>query len=517
MTGLLPERKLVSEHLGRVLVLGRGVTGRAVLDYLEPLIGGRVDSITVAEGDDPIEGRYDLCIASPGISEFSDIYQAALAASDELIGEVELAWRESAAGSLWIAITGTNGKTTTTALTAHLMEAAGYDVRCVGNIGDAAITAVGADMGAEDAGAPCSNGPDSHGSASGASGSCGTARETPASPASPLVYVVECSSYQLASTTRFAPDVAVVLNITPDHLAWHQTHGNYADAKWKVLANLRGTAVLNAADDEVRAKVREVKADPARAFGYIPLGTKRGIGGDMRQACGAENAAFKRDDGALVVAFDGAEHALCHAADLQLAGEHNVENALAAASAAIAAGADAASVAEALTAFAPLPHRIEPAGTVVGVRFYNDSKATNTDATLKAITAFLPEKPIILLGGRDKGTDLQDLVDACIASSAGVILYGESLPRFAEAFDGVGQLAADAREMASMLQSGATLPVLHAKGMADAFDAALEAAQPGSIVLLSPACASFDEFSCFEERGDRFKEMVESARSRLGE
>ncbi len=475
---MLAGRKMAPARLGRVLVLGAGVTGQACIGYLEPLVGGRVEALTVVEGDaQPISGRFDLCIASPGISQFSDLYRAAQEASAEVVSEVEFAWRESAASSVWVAITGTNGKTTTTALTAHILGECGFAVRCVGNIGDACITAVGADAALADA-------------------------ERPAPGA--LVYVVEASSYQLASTSRFAPDAAVVLNITPDHLAWHRSHENYADAKWKVLANLaaapQGVAVLNAADDEVRAKVRQIKGDAARGFDCIPLGTAQGIGSDMRQVCGSESAAFLAQDGTLRVALRGAEHALGMASQLQLAGGHNIENALAAAAAALAVGAEPACVARALTTFAPLPHRIEPAGTVAGVRFYNDSKATNTDATLKAITAFAPEEPIVLLGGHDKGTDLADLVAACEHSARAVVCYGAAADRFMDAFAG-------ARDV----------EVHRVRGMASAFDLACELARPGDIVLLSPACASFDEFSCFEERGDAFKEMVERARSLRGE
>ncbi len=497
---MLPGRKMAPVQLGDVLVLGRGVTGQAVLDYLEPLVGSRVRSVTCVEGDAPAEGHFDLCIASPGISQFSDIYQAAAQASDDMIGEVEFAWRESAVDSVWIAITGTNGKTTTTALCAHLMQACGYDVRCVGNIGDACIAAV---LGA----AGTSGSREFH-----SEQECpvdipaerGLSEQETDVPAAPqgAVYVAEVSSYQLASTRAFAPDVAVVLNITPDHLAWHRTHRNYADAKWNIMRHLaasHGVAVLNATDDEVRARVRQLRQQPDRGFVYIPLGTADGIRGNMRARCGSDNAAFLDEADMLRVAFDGTDAALCAMDDLQLEGLHNVENALAAAAAAIAAGADRTQVAAALATFAPLPHRIEPVGTVAGARFYNDSKATNIDATCKAICAFMPDKPIILLGGRDKGTDLDPLVQACVASSSGVVLYGESRPRFAEVFAAVDGISVD-----------------EAPDMATAFDVALTRARPGDIVLLSPACASFDEFSCFEERGDRFKQLVSDARARLG-
>lgn len=481
---LLIGRKHAPKALGRVLVLGLGKSGKACVTYLLDMLGQRVSELDVLAGtgsdearawareaeargahvtfdSEVVEGTYDLCVASPGISEFSAFYQSAARASDEVISEVEFAWRESAADARWVAITGTNGKTTTTALAAHVLRAAGMRARAVGNIGDTCIEAVAA--------------------------------------ADADVYVAEVSSYQLASTSLFAPQAAAVLNITPDHLKWHRTHENYAAAKWKVLSNLHAVpgavAVLNATDDEVRARVRSCKALSCkeRGFDYVALGTASGIGGDMRRACGADNAAFIGEDGCLRVALGGKEHVLCRASDLQIKGEHNVANALAAAACALALGADAASVSAGLASFTALEHRIEPCGSVGGVECYNDSKATNVDAVLKALVAFRPVKPIILLGGRDKGTDLAPLVRACAQDAHAVVCFGEACERFFEAF---ACLRADG------------IPVVRAGNMASALDAALEMARPGDVVLLSPACASFDEFSCFEERGRVFKELV---------
>ncbi len=478
---MLPGRKAAPARLGRVLVLGLGKSGRACADYLRPLIGTRVESLAVAAGapseaalawaeaaradgarvefdHEAIEGAYDLCIASPGISERSAFYRSAVAASAEVVSEVEFAWRESAADARWVAVTGTNGKTTTTAMIAHLLRAAGLAADAVGNIGDTCIEAVAA--GVTD------------------------------------VYVAETSSYQLASTRDFAPNVAVVLNITPDHLAWHGSLEAYADAKWKVLANLGrvpgAVAVLDAVDDAVRERVRALRAQDAaeRGFAYVPLGTARGLGFDMRAACGSDNAAFVADDGALTVALAGVEHRLCRADELQVRGAHNQANALAAAAAALALGAPAEAVSAHLASFAALEHRIEPCGSVAGVACYNDSKATNVDATLVALTAFLPQRPLVLLGGRDKGTDLAPLVAACVEHASAVVCFGEARARFLAAF------------------AGASVPVLEAAGLETALDVALEAAAPGDVVLLSPACASFDEFSCFEERGEAFKALV---------
>lgn len=355
-----------------------------------------------------------------------------------------------------LAITGTNGKTTTTALTCHLLREAGANAAAVGNIGETCIDAVAA--GNTD------------------------------------VYVAETSSYQLASTRLFAPDVAVVLNITPDHLSWHGSLEAYAAAKWKVLANLGasgGVAVLDACDDAVRAKIRELRARGGVPFRYIPIGGAAGLGADMRATCGADAAAFRGAGGQLVVAWDGHVSDLVFVDDLQIKGGHNQQNALAAAACALVLGATDTAVGEGLLTFRPLEHRIEPAGLVDGVACYNDSKATNVDATLVALTAFLPTRPIVLLGGRDKGTDLAPLVAACEENARAVVCFGEARERFLAAF-----------------ADSAVSPVLSAGTMEEALDAALSIAEDGDVVVLSPACASFDEFSCFEERGDVFKRLV---------
>lgn len=483
----MSDRKMAPAQLGSVLVLGLGKSGRAVCEYCLSLLGERVSSLAVAAGaftpvaeewaqgarkrgarvlfdHEDIEGVYDLCIASPGISQFSDFYQSARRQCAEVISEVEFAWRESARTSKWIAITGTNGKTTTTALTYHLLKAADVNAVAVGNIGDPCITAV-ADGGAD-------------------------------------VYVAEVSSYQLASTVNFAPDVAVVLNITPDHLSWHKSLEAYAEAKWKILANLTdhgGSAVLNACDDAVRARIRETRANGGFSFPYVPVGTAAGVGGDMREACGSKNAAFRGAGGRLEVNVGPARCELVYVDDLQIKGAHNQENALAASAAALLAGATPIKVTEGLLSFAPLEHRIEPAGSVDGVECYNDSKATNVDATLVALTAFLPKHPLVLLGGLDKGTDLAPLVAACEDYAKAVVCFGEARERFLAAFD------------------GSSLPVvLEAANMEGALDAALAVAEAGDVIVLSPACASFDEFSCYEERGEVFKKLVATRAAKAG-
>ena len=489
---LVPGTKAAPENLGSVLVVGLGKSGRAVADYCLDRLGERVQSVTIVadsiEGEAAIWARgaqargaqvgdssllneditFDYGIVSPGISESAPLYQRAAQCCKEFFGEVEFAWRESSQESRWVAVTGTNGKTTVTALIAHLLSVAGLEAEAVGNIGDTCIEAV--------------------------------AQKHPA------VYVAETSSYQLASIADFAPQVAVVLNITPDHLLWHGSFEAYAQAKWNILKNLpqvpESVAVLDAVDDEVRAKIRELKSQDAeqRGFAYIPVGTAKGARGDMRQACGADAAAFVDDQNTLVVAFEGADHRVGAVEELQIKGAHNIENALAAAAAAVALGVADESIVQGLRSFAPIAHRIEPAGVVAGVACYNDSKATNVASTLVALKAFEPQKPLVLLGGRDKMTDLGELVEACKSHAKAVVCFGEARERFVQAFAPIAD----------------TLPVLEASGLEDALDCALNHAEEGDIVLLSPACASFDEFSRFEERGDVFKHWVAERAKKAG-
>ncbi len=479
-------RHYAPTSLGDVLVLGLGKSGRAASAYCARLLGGRVASLTVAAGAQTPEAceyaqqlesqgatvlfdtyefarSYDLAIASPGISQFSDFYQAAQRCASEVISEVEFAWRESAADSVWVAITGTNGKTTTTALTAHLLQTCGLPAAAVGNIGDTCLDGV-------------------------AQGSIG-------------YYVAEVSSYQLASTARFKPDVAVLLNITPDHLKWHRSFEAYCEAKRKIYAccDESCTVVMDATNDVVRGYVRQLRNQTPNehAFSVIPLGTAQGLYSSMIDTCGAKQAAYV-DKSVLTVVCNGTRHTLGDVADLQIKGQHNASNALAAASAALALGCDDALVRQGLASFQPLEHRIEPCGTVEGVRCYNDSKATNVDATLKALAAFGTERPLVLLGGDDKGTDLTELVQQAEQHCKAVVCFGAAGARFYKAFE--------------------SSPLLHlpAQGLEQALDVALDHALAGDIVILSPACASFDEFSCFEERGEVFKQLVAQRRTERG-
>ncbi|MBE6470017.1 MAG: UDP-N-acetylmuramoyl-L-alanine--D-glutamate ligase [Coriobacteriaceae bacterium] len=449
-----------------LLILGQGTTGLAVARWACRHMPTRVSSVTVYGGasskpsertreleaagvrfdfgTQEVRGGYDICVASPGIPESSDFFRSAAEASGEIMGEPEFAWRLSP--QRWCAVTGTNGKTTTTSLVNAMLNASGIACSAVGNIGDACISAV-------DARAPGS------------------------------WFAAELSSYQLATTSRLAPRVAVLLNITADHLAWHGSFEAYAAAKLKVFQNLGSAdlAVVDAEDPGI-ARFADTVYAPGRRVCRVALAD-----------AGTDEAAFVRD-GVLFVRARGTEHGLAPVSALQIPGHHNLINALAASAAAIGAGAKPDRVAAALAAFAPLEHRVEPCGVVGGVRFVNDSKATNTDAVLKALAAFPNDRVILLLGGHDKGTELGAFARKACREVAGVVTFGEASARFQEA------LRAPAADAGTVLET--------AKHLGDAVDAALALAGSGDVVLLSPACSSFDEFSGFEERGRAFKARV---------
>ena len=458
-----------------LLVLGQGSTGLDVVAWGLDHLGERVSSITVygggsseptdatralegrgaafVYGTEDVQGAYDVCVASPGISEFSDFYRDAAAASGQIMGEPEFAWRLSP--ERWCAITGTNGKTTTTSLTDHLLKSAGMASVAVGNIGEPPVHEV-------DKRAPGE------------------------------WFVAEPSSYQIATSSELHPRVAVLLNITPDHLSWHRTHENYALAKIKLFQNMGGDdlIVIDVEDEGIAAFTDRIYT-PGRRICKLAF-----------DDAGGDDAAFVRD-GMLTVRLAGEETTLVGAGELHIKGHFNVINALAAAACALACGADAEGVRRGLTSFRPLEHRIEPCGSIDGVRYFNDSKATNTDAVEKALTAFPHDRVILLLGGHDKGTPLESFMEKVVASASAVVCFGEARERFRAALE-----EAPGAEGIDIAEAG---------DLRDAVDVARGLASRGDVILLSPACSSFDEFSGYEERGRVFKAYVDGLRAAEGE
>lgn len=458
---------MTSLALGDVVILGLGKTGMGVAVCLASRVGSLVRSVTlyggarsvenndtktlrrmgvsVVLGTEDIQGSYDVAVVSPGIPPHSAFFQAACAHATKVVGEPELAWVLSP--ERWVAITGTNGKTTTTLLTTSLLQCGGLEAEAVGNVGTVAI------------------------------GEVSTRDQR-------TWFVAELSSFQLQMTEAFHPRVACLLNVTPDHLEWHGSMEDYARAKARVFKNLTAgdLAVVSIEDEWCRTVVAELKERGLRVCEV-----------SVHDELDAPSAAFVRD-GRLVVRLDGVEHALVSEQSLSIKGEHNVQNALVASAVALELGVTGDAVSHELLSFKPLEHRIEPCGQANGVRYINDSKATNVDSVEKALTAFVPGRVIVLLGGHDKGTELHTLAHAVSARCKAAMCYGEAGPRIAQALRD---------EDANM-----GLEVVEVAHMADALTAARAVACAGDVVLLSPACSSFDEFKSYTERGAVFKELV---------
>jgi UDP-N-acetylmuramoylalanine--D-glutamate ligase len=379
--------------------------------------------------------RQDLIVPSPGVPAALPGIAAARAARIPVWSEVELAWRYLR--GRFVAITGSNGKTTTTALVGHILSRAGMPVIVAGNIGTPLIACV---QDSSDA----------------------------------TIAVAEVSSFQLELIDSLRPDVAVLLNLTPDHLDRHGSFEAYGRAKARMFENQteRDAAVLNADDPQVTPLA------PARPRIYWFSRTKRVASG-----------AFVRD-AQIVFRSDGQEVALLDRASIGLRGEHNVENVLAAASVAFLLGVEPAAIAEGVRSFPGVEHRLEFVAEIGGVTFFNDSKATNVDATSKALEAF-PGGLFVILGGKDKDADYTSLAQPLRQRARLVLLIG-----------------AAAQKIAAHL--GTAVPVEHAGTLDRAVAMAFAGARPGDTVLLAPACASFDQFENFEHRGRAFKQLVRS-------
>jgi UDP-N-acetylmuramoylalanine--D-glutamate ligase len=390
----------------------------------------------------PTFASADLVVVSPGVPLEQPVFETTRARGIEVLGELELASRWIR-GRL-IAITGTKGKSTTTTLIGRMLRADGRRVLVGGNIG-----------------VPLSAQVD---------------ESTP-----DTMHVVETSSFQLDTTTRFHPWVAVWLNFAADHLDRHPSVEAYASAKARIFMNQSEDdwAVVNADDAEV---MHRATAARSRIVTYSLAGRI------------AEGFVISGDW--IVRRTTTGEERLIPVGAVQLTGRHMLNNVLAAAAAAHVAGVPPSAMVDALKGFQGLEHVMEPAGTVGGVRFVNDSKATNIEAALRSIESF-ERGVVVLLGGRFKGGDFRDLREALSLRGRAVVAIGEAAPLVHEALADV-------------------MPVVDASSMEMAVEKGYEAAAPDGVVLLAPACASFDWFRDYAERGNVFKAEVARLRAREG-
>ena len=383
----------------------------------------------------------DVIVVSPGIPLTIAPIVRAKEKGIPVISEPELAWRESYVP--FVAVTGTNGKTTTTTLTAVLLEQEGREVLAGGNIGVPLIA------------------------------HCPQMKETD-------IAVAEMSSFQLESIDGFRPHVAVVLNVTPDHLDRHKTMEAYAAAKARIFENQgpEDAVILNA-DDAIVSAVAETAR--SRVF-YISQESE-------------PHQGMWLEDGWVCYRLEPEESAkrLILAKEIGIVGAHNLENAMAASTAALIMGQDPDVIADRLRAFKGVEHRMEPVCEINGVRYINDSKGTNPDSTRKALGSYDGHKIVLIAGGYNKGNQFDDLVPLFRQHCRLVVVVGKATPDFLAAFERTSYR-----------------DYVCAQTFEEAVQKAHDAALANDVVLLSPACASWDMFDNYEQRGDLFKKLVKA-------
>jgi UDP-N-acetylmuramoylalanine--D-glutamate ligase len=420
-------------------VVGMGLSGVAAVKLLrregaivravDEKQKGEVAGVSIEPQNEAALRDTELVVISPGVPADLDLLAPVRERGIPVIGELELAAPYLQGPT--IGITGTNGKTTTTALTGHILRASGIACQVGGNIGTAPAEMVATSR------------PDQWN-------------------------VLELSSFQLETIETFRADIAACLNVTQNHLDRHHTFQNYANSKARLFETQSGgdLAVLNADDPVTVSFALRMQAQAVWFSGTHPV-SGAWLDGNM-------------------VRMDASE--LLDVRDLRVRGRHNYENVMAAALIARRVGARRDQIAHAAATFAPVEHRLEFVREIAGVAYYNDSKATSVDATLKAISAF-PGGLWIILGGKDKGSDYTVLRDPLRARARAALLIG-----------------AAAAKIESHL--GDAVPVLRCGTLASAVDQAARSATPGDTVLLAPACSSFDQFESFEHRGRVFKDLV---------
>ena len=382
---------------------------------------------------------FDMLIVSPGVPLELGFIQDAKAAGAEIIGELEVAYRMGK--GKYVAITGTNGKTTTTTLVGEIYKASGQDTHVVGNIGVAVISKA---LTVND---------DSW-------------------------MVTECSSFQLETIKEFTPEVSAILNLTPDHLDRHKTMENYGKAKAQIFANQGPDqyCVVNYDDKVCYDLAADCKAK------VVPFSRLEEL----------EFGAFVKDEHIVIKDEKGTLVEICGVNELKIPGAHNLENALAACAIAYFGGISVEVIAGVMKTFAGVEHRIEQCAVVNGVRYVNDSKGTNPDAAIKAIEA-MKENIILIAGGYDKNSSFDEFAEAFEGKVKKLLLLGKTAEKIKEAAEKVGFT-----ETVILEDMDACVKV------------AYETAEPGDVVLLSPACASWDMYTSFEQRGRHFKDCVNS-------
>jgi len=396
---------------------------------------------TGGHGERTFRGQ-DLIVVSPGVPVDAPSLVQARASGEPVIGEVELA-AQHLPGPI-VAITGSNGKTTTTSLAGDIITAGGFPAVVGGNIGTPAISLV------DHAG-----------------------RDT--------VIVLEISSFQLETIQTFRPKVAVILNITPDHLDRHRTFQTYVDAKARIFENQLASdfAVLNEDDPTCLTLAGRTRA---QVFWFS---RKK----EVKQGAYVE-------DGQILFRDVAGQREIMLVSEIRLKGAHNVENVLAGICAGVLMGVEADKIRQAVRDFKAVEHRLEYVTTIKGVEYYDDSKATNVDATIKALESF-PANIHLILGGKDKGSDYTVLND----------LVRERVKR-------VYTIGASAEKIELHIKGAAE--IVHAETLDNAIRRAHAVAQPGDVVLLAPACASFDQFQNYNHRGRVFKEVVHALAAASG-
>ena len=442
----------------KILIVGMGKSGEAALDLAleqgaiihiqDSKTEDQMDASLIRKARDagiqcwlgetpPNMGFYDMLILAPGVPVDLPFIIEAKAGGAEIIGELELAYRIG--NGHYLAITGTNGKTTTTTLVGEICKAAGRETYVVGNIGVPVLE--GARQASEDG-----------------------------------WLVTEVSSFQLETTDEFRPEVSAILNLTPDHLNRHKTMENYGAAKAKIFLRQSQDqyCVVNRDDPVCFALTENCPATvvPFSRREELPFG------------------AFVKEGRIVIRTQSGEEIVICGADELLIPGTHNLENALAAAAIAYFSGVDPAVIGETMRSFAGVEHRIEKVDEYGGVRFINDSKGTNPDAAIKAVEA-MKENIILIAGGYDKSSDFTEFIRACLGRVKKMVLLGVT--------------AEQIRETAE--REGFTNTVI-CPDMESCVKEAVREAESGDVVLLSPACASWDMYDNFEQRGEHFKTCV---------